>query len=844
MSETISPFMRGVVTRKSNGELTAPDNIIASLSGAYNQYSILRQDHVERIELYAALEGCAAGNPPYDQAELDANGLGHKANYNDFKFRSYYERGAQAYWNLINGTDVFVKLWLNGKFPQVTRWASIMARNLSDVLKEWEDFKTNMNLIGMQLTKFGLCPIFWPDEKSFMFEVIDVSKFLIPSQTQTVISKLTNCCIESTYTIQKLYQIYTKLKDEPTSNWSSAALESFLIYKANSLVKSTTQFTNFLDVQRLIDNHDGVSNQFFNDSVRLVHLFQEEYDGKISHYMFDRDRLAASGFNSTEAIGLLGNDFLFFADRQYEKMIQAVQILTASPGEWTIHANLGIGQKTFAGTQATNMLSCTIFDMAIMSATPLIRTLATGGRDTNAIKFISGSATDIGAAEFVQNNLGANINQLVLGSQYITQQLDTNAVNSGDDPGSPDRSQGSISPSQARSRDFKEFGVLKNTADHFYTQMDPVLHNILIRLMECGDGDQGHDYKEEWIRRCEEDDIPLQFFDTAKKGFKGLPRQFRSVKVSRVAGDGSTLARIMGLEALQPIAGTFNAEEMAAYKKDYVEATLGPDYVETYASSDSQPDEQDGGASLAAVENFMMQQGEMPTFSADNEQAAHAATHMALNTHTIQQLQQQQISPIDANKIFEVSIPHTQAHIQAMEKAPLLYRDALQRIVPVFNQILKLAELNKKNAEAMVQAAQKKAQEDAAKTQGVMTDAQRKDFVAQKDAERADQKQVASIDRNKETVKQRGEIMKDAVEKKAETDRLKVELEADAKNATAQGRSKQQLESKSPEQLAAQSSGIIGATPSSVDFESHGKSIGFDRVPVGPAITDVKKVSV
>lgn len=842
MSNPISPFMRGVIERTSNGELKAPDNVIASLSGAYSQYSILRQDNIARVELFAALEGCAAGNPPYDQDELEANGLGHKANYNDFKFRSYGERGAQAYWNLINGTDVFVKIWLNIKVPEATRWASSMARNFSDVLKEWEDFKTYTNLMGMQLTRFGFCPLFWPHEKSFKFEVVDVSKFLIPAQTQTVMSKLTNCCIESPYTVQELYQIYEKIGDEPTANWNKDALENFLIYKANTYAKDNPQYTDILQVQRMVDNHDVTSNLYFNDSVRLVHLFQEEYDGKISHYIFDRDRLASNGFSINEAAE--NNDFLFFVDRQYEHITQAIQVLTASPGEWTIHGNLGIGQKTFAGTQATNMLSCTIFDMAIMSATPLVRTLATGGRDTNAIKFISGSATDIGAAEFVQNNLGANINQLVLGSQYITSQLDTNAINSGDDPSQPDRAQGSLAPSQSRSRDFREFGVLKNMADHFYTQFDFVVRNMFIRLLECSQNDPGYEYKKEWMNRCELDGVPPELFDTADKGFKGLPAQFRSVRASRVAGDGSNLARIMGLEALQPIAGTFNAEEMSSYKKDYVEATLGPDYVETYASSDDQADEQDGGASLAGMENFAMQNGGTPVFSMDNEQAAHAATHMALNVNTIQQLQAQQISPIDANKIFEISIPHTQQHIQAMEKAPLLYREALQKVVPVFNQILKLAELNKKNAEAMIVAAQKKAAEDEVKTEQVMSDAQRKDFIAQKDAERADAKQEAAIERNKETVEQRGEIMREGVQKKAENERLKIQLDAEIKSATPKGRSQLELENTPADVLAAQSRAIIGETPSSVDFERGGESVRFGRAPQGPAITDISKVKI
>ena len=47
------------------------------------------------------------------------------------------------------------------------------------------------------------------------------------------------------------------------------------------------------------------------------------------------------------------------------------------------------------------------------------------------------------------------------------------------------------------------------------------------------------------------------------------------------------------------------------------------------------------GASLAGVENAIMQDGKSPIFSADNEHRSHIVTHLALGTEIITQLQQQ-----------------------------------------------------------------------------------------------------------------------------------------------------------------------------------------------------------
>ena len=165
---TLSPFMRQMITQKEGGGIEAPKNIIKTVAAAYQQYVTVRQAHVDRIAVYAAIEGMLGGNPPYDQAELEENGLGHIANFNNFKARSSYEKAAQGFWNLINSTEVFVKVSLALKTPDAQKYADTIARHFSDVVKEWEDFAPNFNLLGAQLTKFGLCPVVFPHEESPM----------------------------------------------------------------------------------------------------------------------------------------------------------------------------------------------------------------------------------------------------------------------------------------------------------------------------------------------------------------------------------------------------------------------------------------------------------------------------------------------------------------------------------------------------------------------------------------------------------------------------------------------------------------------------------------------------
>jgi len=808
----ISPFIRAMLYPTEDGGVGAPDNIIQTTSAAYQQYVTLRNSHIERIAVYSAIEGQIAGNPPYNQDELEANGLGHAANFNNFKARSLFDRTAQAYWNLINSTEYFTKIVLAGNAPKTQEYADIIARNFSDVVKEWEDFQPNFNLLGSQLTKFGLCPIIFPHEESPIWEVIDVSKFFIPAQTQVFLTKLSNFCVESVYTVQDLYQIY---KDKNADNWNKEAIASFLLLRANTLTQNqVSPGWNLMDLQRWIDNNDAQVNQFFTDTVRLINMYQKEYsDGKISHYIFSADL-----FNTvtTASSSTLTKDFLYFQDRQYNSIEEALLVFTASPGEWTIHGNVGVGAKMFAIAQAINMNDCTTVDMARMSSTPLIQSQSTGGKEAAAIRIYPGVFTDIGSNTFVPNPMGANLNQVIGASQYLSQGLDVNIANGGDDPGYPDRSQGSVSDGQAKRQSFKEFGVLKNMVSHFYDTFDKVIRTTFIRFLTMKANAPGYELAKEFKRRCIEEGVPEVLFDTAKKGLHGLPVQFKSVRASRVAGDGSTLARIMGLESLGPIMGTFNQQELAAYKREWVAATLGVDYVNTFASSDGQGDELSGGASLAKQEDNWMSAGKEATFSADNDQAAHADEHMGTLSQVVQAVAQQQLSPVDANQIMELGIPHLTQHIQFMSKAPQFYRDTLNRLEKPYKQLVQWAQLNKRNAEAMIEAAKKKQMQDQAQTQAVMSDAQRKDFVAQTDNARKDADLAAKNERSDKANEVRGEQMKAKTDADIENQRRLTEAKA---NATAKGKEQQDLLSKTPAELDNQLQGLLGNTPSTVDFE-------------------------
>lgn len=822
---------RGLITQNDNGSLYCPKNIICSQMAAFTIYQSYRENHIKRILLYSAIEGLIAGNPPYNPVDLQKHGLAHITNVNNLDARSLYERAALAYWNLLYSVERMATFYIEGDGPEPKRIANTLSDEFDTVVKKWKPFTTLFNTLVAQIVKFGVSPVLWPDERDWRWKVIEMQRFFVSTQAPTNTEELTCVCVESIFTAQYLYEIYVEYKDKavfippsnapmdeedsegyekdeetnsqttmPSTPWNIEALELLLIFYANQSVKPGNQIKDMMDLQQRIQENDFVWDSVFADGFRLVTMFYREYDGKISHYMFDRN--------------WQGNQFLFFVDRQYNNFEEALIIFTASPGEFTIHSNRGVGHKIFPICQSMMRLDCASFDMGIMSSTPFIKTLPGGTKDMEPIKIFPGSPTNIGSADFAQGNFGQNIQQVIQLSQYFLQKVNYNAANSGDDPGLPDRDKGSISGQQAVMQSFREFGIPKNSIQHFYTSYDGVTHNMAAKMVHSKPGYPGYEYAKEWKDACIAKGVPKEIFDTKGGSVNDLPPGMK-VKATRVSGDGSTLAAIMGFQALAPVMGEYPEDGRKQLAHDYTRAIVGSDTVNAYMPMEPGVSED---VSLAAVENAIMRLSESPQISPANDHQTHIVTHFALLNDVIDKIKQQQTTPLDGDKIFTVALPHTNEHIQIYSQS-IFGQNFIKQIKPAWDEIVKFATNNKVQAAKLIQQEIRKRQEAAVKDNAAQADIARKDAVANADIARANKKVEAQVQRGAEANATRGQVMRDKVQSDAAIKREKVNLDAQNDQQANYASQAQELQTQTMEQLRQNLTDLGGARPAQNDFE-------------------------
>ncbi len=725
-----SNIVGGKIEQLPSGKFKADKTIITSVGSARSIHERLRAGNIKRVRLYSEIDGLVQGNPPYDSKALQQAGLGHIANYNNMFARAEIKRACLAYWNLLHNAQSMIKIELDIPDPNAPEWARTMSYLWDKVVKRlWPSFLINIASLSTQIVKFGISPTLWRDERDPRWTVVELNKFFIPDQTQSDIEMLTTVCVESDFTIQYLWNVYNEYKNTPANDtpWNVKTLGQLLCTAVATPLREANQQLDLMDLERKLYSGDLSFDRLYNDSIRVVSLFQKEYNNKISHYMFHRNIVAPNTEDDT--------GFLFFQQDQYESISDAFVIFTKDPGEFTIHANRGLGHEIFSLAQAKIQLDCSVVDMAKWASTPIIKSGAGNTKDVEQIRFYPGVPTNIGTADFVQNNLGANVNNVVGAAQYLSSLIQFNSTYSGTDPANPDPDKGSLSPVQTKMLAYKEFNVLKNNIMHFYTTFDRVIQNMTKKMLEAKEGNPGAELGLTWKKRCLEAGIPPEVFKKANQ-------ERIEVFATRVAGAGSQVAQLIGLQELQSIMGSFGPREERAYKRSLITAAVGVESLEEFDQDSNTVDEQAGGASLAGVENAVIQAGKSPIFSKDNDQRAHSAVHMALATQTIQALQQQQSDPIEADKIFSVLVPHLSEHISALQQSPFAQSE-FNKLKPGFDQVVKYATLNRANAAKMMQAQAKQQQqqeqqlsESQVKTQITQADEQRKDFKLQKQDQR------------------------------------------------------------------------------------------------------------
>ena len=334
---------------------------IKDVKAAHAAYKRMRSADDEASRERAKVQAAIDGDSPYDQQELDLNGLGDICNVNWGQAEQYLSLASTPYLDLVTSVDALCTMPTNFGDPQARpEWESVMAEEMTRMIRNWPEFFPRFMFMVQQFLAHGIGPTFREDEIDWRWQVAALGDFLIPRNTRASDDEIELCCISRNV---PPHELYMKIEDEELAkelHWNVPAVKKALL-AATQHSKSSSSFNSWEDFQREFKNNDLAASTASASEVRLVFMWAKELDGKISQYIFcERDADVEIGF-------------LYENRGRFETTAEAfVNFVFGIGTNGYFHSIRGLGSKIFSVVQALNRLRGRFYDSLMTSSMLMI----------------------------------------------------------------------------------------------------------------------------------------------------------------------------------------------------------------------------------------------------------------------------------------------------------------------------------------------------------------------------------------------------------------------------------------------------------------------------------------
>lgn len=170
-----------------------------------------------RSENRAVLQRTFNGQPPFDEAEAEKNGV--QVNYNDLTGVNLLAN-ARRQWNsaFLSSKNYFNVVLDAGPAHKRDAWGMTITREINRQLKRCGKMREQIRATGANVMLHGIGPVNWSDRRSPIPSPIPISSLLIPSETEIDFDNLPWLAVFRELTPAQLYLLTHGPKRDPGWN--------------------------------------------------------------------------------------------------------------------------------------------------------------------------------------------------------------------------------------------------------------------------------------------------------------------------------------------------------------------------------------------------------------------------------------------------------------------------------------------------------------------------------------------------------------------------------------------------------------------------------------------------
>lgn len=592
------------------------------------------------------------GEPPYDQADLERQGLGELCNVNWGQGEQLLSVATSPYIDLLESVDIFITTPVNfGDVQARAEWETIIAEEFTRMLRNWPEFFPRYLYLIQQFLAHGVVVAFHDDDIDWRPQVAPLGDFLIPRQTRASDEEIEICSIVRGV---PPHELFAKIEDETLAKelgWNVEATKKAIMQAAQKNVHTST-VNNWESLQREFKNNDiGFANSASAAEIRLVYMWVRELDGSVSQYIF------------TEKVGETGEgkEFLFEARSKYGSTSEAFTSFFYGIGtNGYFHSIRGLGSKIFSIVQALNRLRNRFFDGLLASSMMMIEPDSEDALQDLSLIHIGPFMIKPPNVKMVDTNAPNYGNSLIPGLNELNNLLQqqggtysTEAIFNA----AKERTRYEV---QAQVESLSNINIAALTL--FYQPWERLLKEMLRRIsrQDYFQQDAGGQYVMEFRNRCLDRGVPEEAL---------LAIDPKRAKVVRAIGNGSSAARSAIMQQVYNLSQNFDPQGRQMAIRDLTRTIGGVEAADRYAPAPEQqrpPME----TKTAMLENNQLKQGEAVVVLPTEMHAIHLPIHLQEEEAIIQAIDAGQVAIEEAMPSLTKLHEHSSAHAELMQADP------------------------------------------------------------------------------------------------------------------------------------------------------------------------------
>jgi hypothetical protein len=672
-----------------------PVSRIKDAKSAYEIWETLRRADAVSAFDRSKIDAAYDNERPYDERALINAGQAYRVNVSWGFAKQVLDTALAGYVDIINAPQTFFRCpTLYGSQTERDELEQVVAQEVTAAVRSWRNFFPTYLKLCNSFIKHGVGVSLFNDEWDWRWKSTDMSDFKIPRKTEIGQDNIDVAACLRFYSPTQLYQL---IKDEETAKINGFNIEACRKAIISS-VNNNNNYYNFrqYDWEKLemeLRNNDlFFTTQAANQqSIRVVHLWVTEFDGKVSHYMINDD-------NGVQ-------DFLFKKIGRFQNSYEAYTVFTYGVGtNGYYHGVRGQGYDVFAINGALNRAYCSLLEIASFGSAPTFQP-----KDETALQEM----------QFIPNGV---YNLLSPGIEVIKDTIVPNVSN------------GTLPIVSAFTQLFRERTSAYNTESLINTSVEKSATQVRAELSNIAKMsvsalnlffDPWESLMREMIRRMKRKDydnrepggkyiveLHKRLLRRGAEGFGAKDRYLQAffnldtdrLRVVKPVGAGSEAARMVAFDRLMGIFGSLPDYGKQNLIWDIASETAGYENASRYAIQPGESEKPTMDASIAQLENnSLLAGGQIMVLDGQND-LVHAKVHIeALNPLVDQAQEALQVDPMQLAPMLEginALNAHVAQHVErlsgdpAMREESALYRKVLQNADEILhNGTLKVQKL-------------------------------------------------------------------------------------------------------------------------------------------------------